>query len=206
MQLTGYLIGLVAAYIAGSFPTGVLVGQLFGVDVRKKGSGNPGATNLLRTAGKVAGLIGLLGDAGKGYLVVYLAAHYGFVAPAWFGVAAVLGHCFPPSAEKDEEGKKVFPGGKGVATMLGVGLAISPLAIGLSLVVFVICVATWRFVSLGSIAGAILFPAFVAICVPSLTHVSVIACNALLAIVIYKHSENIGRLLAGTERKIGEKA
>ena len=197
--MVDWMIGIVAAYLGGSFPTGVLVGRVHGVDVKTRGSESPGASNILRLAGVKAGLITLLVDVGKGYLAVYLATRHGFTSPAWFGVAAVIGHCFPPYPDMR------YKGGKGVATTLGVGLAVCPLATAMALAVFVFAVGLTRYISLGSLAGMFWLTAIMTIWEPPLPRITIFAFWALTLIVIDRHSENIKRLLAGKERKIGER-
>ena len=160
----------VAAYLLGSVPFGLLLAKLFGGgDVRKAGSGNIGATNVSRVAGPLAGILTLILDTAKGTVAVWLAGRIanGSVTGMMIGaVAVLLGHCFPVWLK--------FKGGKGVATALGVFLALSPLAAASALLLFFLCVLIWRFVSLGSITAA-------------------------AAMAIAKHSGNLQRLVKGTE-------
>src|SRR5258708_16121090 len=139
-----------AAYLLGSIPFGLLLAKLFGgTDVRKGGSGNIGATNVTRVAGPLAGILTLLFDTAKGTAAVWLAARVTNESAAWMMIAAfavLLGHCFPVWLK--------FKGGKGVATALGVFLALSPLAAVSALLLFLLCVAYWRYVSLGFVAAA----------------------------------------------------
>lgn len=188
--VTGLIIG---AYFIGSIPTGLLLGKAFGVDVRKSGSGNIGATNVYRTAGRSLGILTLVGDCLKGLLPVLL-ARYLDLPVLWLaavGLAAFLGHVYTVFLG--------FKGGKGVATGLGVFLGLSPVAVLLAVVVFAFVLWQWRYVSLGSIVAAVAMPLLVAM----LDHrVVMIAVTAVISsIIVQKHRDNIGRLQAGTESK-----
>src|SRR5215471_18099936 len=138
------LLVVVLAYLCGSIPTGVLIAKNMGVDVRKVGSGNIGATNVARSVGKKAGLLTLLGDAAKGLFPVLVVRmlDLGETPLACSAVAALLGHLFSPFLG--------FSGGKGVATGLGVFLGLAPQAILLALLFFAITFAISRIVSLAS--------------------------------------------------------
>ncbi len=189
---------LAGAWLLGSLPTAVILGRLAGVDVRKAGSGNPGATNVARTAGRTLGAATLLLDAAKGAVPVLLAnelqhppgngSETAALAPL-AALGAVLGHVFPPALG--------FRGGKGVATTLGAVLALAPSALILPLVVF--AAATWLtgFVSLGSILGTLVLPAGGMLAGLAPAGVSTLALIATL--IVWRHSENIARLRAGTE-------
>lgn len=184
---------IIGAYLLGSIPTGLLLGRLYGVDVRKEGSGNIGATNLYRTVGRKVGIMTLVGDCLKGMLPVLLAWKLGVIEPmqAWIGLAAFCGHVFSIFL--------LFKGGKGVATALGVYLALSPLAVLGALVVFLLLVVIWRYISLGSIVAAAIMPLIIYF-LPHCTEL--LAATAIIsAIVILKHHTNISRLVAGTESK-----
>lgn len=187
------LFWIAGAYLLGSIPTGLLLGKLYGIDVRQEGSGNIGATNLYRTVGRKVGIWTLLGDCLKGFLPVLLAWKLGLAEPmqAWIGLAAFCGHVFSIFL--------LFKGGKGVATALGVYLALAPLALLGALALFVILVAVWRYISLGSVAAAAVMP--VIIFFRPHTPQLLIATALISAIVIVKHHGNIGRLVAGTESK-----
>ncbi|NMC73272.1 MAG: glycerol-3-phosphate acyltransferase [Geobacteraceae bacterium] len=188
------LLLIPAAYLLGSVPTGLLLARAFGgVDIRTKGSGNIGATNVYRTLGRKIGILTLAGDCLKGMLPV-LAANALHLPDLWIaavGVAAFLGHIFPVFLG--------FRGGKGVATALGVFLAASPLAVLAALGVFIVVLAAWRFVSLASITAAALMPALSALIDGKPMIVAMSLCIA--AIVIYKHKDNIQRLRNGTENR-----
>jgi len=187
------LFWIVGAYLLGSIPTGLLLGKLYGIDVRQEGSGNIGATNLYRTVGRKVGIWTLTGDCLKGFLPVLLAWKLGLGEPmqAWIGLAAFCGHVFSIFL--------LFKGGKGVATALGVYLALAPLAVLGALAVFVILVAVWRYISLGSVVAAAVMP--VIIFFRPHTPQLLIATALISAMVIAKHHGNISRLVAGTESK-----
>src|SRR5712691_3657597 len=187
-----------AAYLLGSIPFGLLLSKLFGGgDVRKAGSGNIGATNVARVAGLFAGILTLILDTAKGTASVWLAARMTNDSAAWMMIAAfavLLGHCFPVWLK--------FKGGKGVATALGVFLALSPLAAVSALLLFVLCVAYWRYVSLGSVAAAAAMPLLIYFlwaphhAPPIIIDVGTLA---IALVVIYKHDGNLQRLVEGTE-------
>jgi len=187
------LLWILGAYLLGSIPTGLLLGKLYGIDVRKEGSGNIGATNLYRTVGRTVGIMTLIGDCLKGLLPVILAWKLGLLEPmqAWIGLAAFCGHVFSVFL--------LFKGGKGVATALGVFLALAPLAVLGALAVFILLVAVWRYISLGSIVAAAVMPLIIWF-MPH-TQQLLIATALISAIVIIKHHTNISRLMAGTESK-----
>jgi glycerol-3-phosphate acyltransferase PlsY len=168
------------------------------VDIRRRGSGNIGATNVLRTSGWTPALATLVADIAKGYIATWVGSQAG-AGPAWTGAAAVLavvGNCWPVFLG--------FRGGKGVATSLGAFLRITPWALVPAVVVFLSLVASFRFVSMASICAASGLPlAIFALGYPlALT----IAGLAVAAIVVARHHENIQRLLAGTESKFGQRA
>jgi len=194
-----WILSLSVAYLLGSVPFGYLLVRVFlKEDVRQRGSGNIGATNVARSGGKWLGIATLALDLAKGYAAVAFARHS---APGLFdlavaaAVAAVVGHVFPVWLG--------FRGGKGVATALGVMLALAPLSgLGITLV-FLIIVLLTRYVSLGSIAGAICFPVFGIYAAAVRTPMVVFGFIFIAALVIAKHRANIRRLLNGTESKFG---
>jgi glycerol-3-phosphate acyltransferase PlsY len=178
-------------YLCGSVPWGLLIARRAGIDVRRTGSGNIGATNVARSAGSAAGLATLVADVLKGALPVILARAAS--APVWVpaaaGGAAFLGHVFPVTLG--------FAGGKGVATALGVVAVLSPWAAGAALAVFAVSVGLTRYVSLGSVLGAATAPVATALLGGS---PPVMAVTALMAVVVLlRHRSNLARLRAGTE-------
>jgi len=208
-----YLTVALISYLLGSIPFGYLLVRIFrGEDIRQTGSGNIGATNVARSGAKGLGITTLALDALKGALAVCLAALVAgskynlcgdFVqhpcAPAirlmsWAALCAVLGHVFPVWLR--------FKGGKGVATALGVFCVLFPKAILLALVIFILVVAITRYVSLGSILGAIAFP-LAAYFMQNADWLTLLLASGVSLIIILKHHQNIGRLLAGTENRFG---
>jgi acyl phosphate:glycerol-3-phosphate acyltransferase len=193
------VLAAVAAYVVGAVPVGYLVARLFGVtDIRRHGSGNIGATNVLRTAGRLPGLVTLFGDIAKGWIAVTLAGRIGGDVPSTLALgaaAAVVGNCWSVFLG--------FRGGKGVATGLGALLRLVPLATLAALPVFIVVVMTTRFVSLGSLLGAACVP-FGAL-VLGAPRPAVVGALAVALIVILRHHDNIARLRAGTERRLGER-
>jgi glycerol-3-phosphate acyltransferase PlsY len=194
-QTTIYALFIVigVAYLIGSIPTGLLLGKAYGIDVRKEGSGNIGATNLYRTVGRKVGIITLIGDCLKGLLPVLL-VKLSSLPPefaAWVGLAAFCGNVFSIFLK--------FKGGKGVATALGVFLALAPLAVAIAIALFAVLMFLWRYVSLGSIAAAAAMPLAVYFLGGSRTLTIVTLVISL--IIIIRHHENIGRLLSGNESK-----
>ena len=190
----------VVAYLLGSVPFGLLVGGVLGGrDVRKAGSGNIGATNVSRVAGPFAGILTLLLDAAKGSVAVLAAARLTEDSAVWIivaGICALLGHCYPLWLH--------FKGGKGVATAAGVFLVLCPLALLSALAVFILVVAFWRFVSLGSLAAAAAIPLLMYfLWAPHHAPPLVVTFGSLgiSALVIYKHDANMQRLVEGTEAK-----
>jgi glycerol-3-phosphate acyltransferase PlsY len=199
------MLGLLStsiAYLLGSIPFGYLIVRWQkGIDVRATGSGSIGATNVMRSLG-VAGFVGtFILDVGKGIVAVLLAARLTAHDPLWIALAAtvaILGHCFPVWLS--------FRGGKGVATGVGVFIALAPIQVGLAVGVFAVVVAIWRYVSLGSIAAAAAFPILLYVGKeppPPLPIVLGAATGA--AIIIAKHHSNIRRLLSGSENRLGKK-
>jgi acyl phosphate:glycerol-3-phosphate acyltransferase len=194
------IAAIVGAYLIGAVPIGWLVARAFGVsDIRRHGSGTIGATNVLRTLGRLPAIVTLLGDVLKGYVAVALAARFTEgdpVAVALAAVAAVVGNCWSVFLG--------FRGGKGVATGLGALLWLVPWATLAALPVFVAVVATSRFVSLGSLLGALCVPLGAALL--GYPRVSGIAALAVALIVVGRHHANIARLRAGTESRLGQKS
>ena len=186
---------VVLAYLLGSIPTGLLLSRsLAGKDPRQQGSRNIGATNVMRTVGKVLGIITLLGDVLKGIIPVvialWLVKEEFWVAAT--GLAAFLGHCFPVYLR--------FKGGKGVATALGIFLPLAPVAVILDIFFFAGVVATSRIVSVGSVLGASALPILIWLLRYPLPYIVLGICVALF--IIYRHKENIKRLLVGGENML----
>jgi glycerol-3-phosphate acyltransferase PlsY len=182
------------AYLLGAIPFGyLLVKWTTGADVRTGGSGNIGATNVLRTTGRAAGVATLLLDIGKGYLAVWIAgriSEHGAVTMSVAALAVMAGHAYPVFLK--------FKGGKAVASFVGAFLCLTPAALAAVLVVFVIVVAWTRHISMGSIVAAATFP--LAVWLIQKPEVTVVVASVIAgAFIIYKHSSNIGRLRAGTE-------
>jgi glycerol-3-phosphate acyltransferase PlsY len=182
---------LIVAYLLGAIPFALLLTRNSGVDVRRVGSGNPGASNVWRSIGPALGASVLVLDCAKGAAAVFIARAVGLdrEAQALAGLAVVLGHVFPPWLR--------FHGGKGVAAAAGAFLVVSPIALGVAFAVFAIAVGITRYVSLGSILGAI---ALVVSMVVRREPAGVIGATAMVAlIIILRHRENILRLRRGTE-------
>jgi glycerol-3-phosphate acyltransferase PlsY len=196
---TAFIGFVIVAYLLGSIPFGAMIGRFIGnVDVSKVGSGNIGATNVAREVGLKWGLVTLVVDALKGFMPVALAYHS--IGPAVdtteglvgiVGMAALLGHQFPIYNR--------FKGGKGIATGLGVFLALSPMACLFSGTVFVVMVILWGYISLGSILAALGLPLWLLILGHSKQFVLFSLVIALL--ITFLHRGNIQRLLQGNERR-----
>jgi len=187
-------LALVAAYLIGAIPFGfLLVKWTTGADIRASGSGNIGATNVLRTTGWKTGAATLLLDIAKGYFAVWLAGRMSGDSAAWMSAAALAvmaGHSYP-----------IFLGGKGgkaVASFVGAYLCLTPLPLAATLVVFAVMVAATRHISVGSIVGAGAFP----LAVWLISHPPLPVLLAAIvsgAFIVYRHQENMQRLRAGTE-------
>ena len=192
--MSSYIL-IVFAYLLGSVPVGVLLARMKGADPRKVGSGNIGATNVMRAAGKVTGALTLVGDILKGLLPVAVAFILGepVIVVAAAGLAAFLGHLFPLFLG--------FKGGKGVATALGVYLRLDPFAVFITVIVFVLVLLKWRFVSLGSLVGVAAMPLLLYLL--NAPDYYVYLALIIGALIFIKHRDNIRRLFAGTENKIG---
>jgi glycerol-3-phosphate acyltransferase PlsY len=186
------------AYLLGSLPFAVIVSKALGLpDPRSYGSGNPGATNVLRTGRKLAALLTLVGDGGKGWLAVFLAVRYGTDAIAVAGCAffVFLGHLFPVFLR--------FKGGKGVATAAGVLFALDPWLGAAAAATWLVVAVASRYASLASIVAGVVAPAcayFMAVQAGA-----VLALALIGALIVWRHKGNIVNLAAGRERKIGQK-
>ena len=192
------ILTVIGAYLLGAVPTGYLAFRAAeNKDIRSFGSGATGATNVLRLKGWRTALPVALFDMAKGFIPAFIAARL-FADPTFSAAcaaAAVAGHCFPVYIG--------FKGGKGVATAGGAMFALAPLPALGSLAVFAVTVASTRFVSLGSILAAAAFPAF--LWLHGAPSAFILAGLPILAIIGLRHAANIGRLVRGTEPKLGEK-
>lgn len=192
------LLLVIVAYLIGSIPFAVVSSRLFGLaDPRSYGSGNPGATNVLRSGNKAAAAVTLIGDCLKGWLVVWGASALGFDAgaAALAGLAAFLGHVFSVFLR--------FKGGKGVATALGVLAGISLPIAGVALVVWIILAKTTRYSSAAALGAAASAPLTGFLLIDDVQVIGVLM--AMAALLVLRHSENIRRLKNGTEPRIGNK-
>jgi len=192
------LLGCGLAYLIGAIPVGFLVGRFFGgQDIRRSGSGAIGATNVLRTLGKLPAIITLLGDVAKGYLAVAVART---IIPAPWGAAAgtvlaVVGNCWPVFLG--------FRGGKGVATGFGAFLALTPWATGPAALVWLVVTASFRYVSLASIMACLCLPLGVVLL--RYPWASAVAATMAGLIIIVRHRANLSRLASGREPRLGER-
>ena len=197
------IISLLLSFLIGSIPTGYLIARLHGVDLREVGSGNTGATNAGRILGKKAGIITLIIDFLKGiigieaglFILQNIGATPSFDPSAPLAFAAVCGHCFSPWLS--------FKGGKGVATGGGVLFYLAPIQSAVGLISFALCFRVTKIVSLSSCIAAAVIP-----CLLYFTGVPAeikFAATAISILVIYRHKENISRLMAGTEKQFSLK-
>ena len=208
MPILYILLALLAAYLLGSIPTALWVGRRFFqlADIREHGSGNAGATNTFRVLGPKAGIFVLLVDALKGFVAAFFLPQWlvgeGAIAPEHelyyrlaCGALAVVGHIYPVFAQ--------FRGGKGVATILGMMLGVAPATVGVCILVFIIMLLLFRFVSLASMTAGLTFALLQLLpqfrpAQPFLVWVGFLVA----ALLIYTHRANIGRLRAGTESRV----
>lgn len=204
MNILLIVIGMVLSYLLGAIPSAYIITKLIaGKDIRKIGSGNVGATNALRTLGKLPGIIVLCVDILKGLAAVTIIALLIStkidmpieILKALFGLMAVLGHVFNVFLK--------FNGGKGVATSAGVMLGVAPVSLLIAAILFIIIVITTKYVSFASMVSSIMIPFFL---LWAKAHYSYVVLGALLCVIIVsKHKSNIKRLLCGRERKVFEK-
>lgn len=197
-----WIVAVVLAYLLGSISFAVVVSRAYRLpDPREYGSGNPGATNVLRSGRKSAAVLTLLGDCAKGWLAVFLAAQW-FVADqqpvmALAALAAILGHMYPVFHG--------FKGGKGVATALGVLLGLNwILALG-TLTTWITIALFFRYSSLAALVSA-LFAVFFTVILYNSAHIYVWSVTVIALLLIWRHRSNIRNLIAGKERRLGEKA
>lgn len=206
---------LISSYLLGAIPFGLLIAAAHGIDLRKVGSGNIGATNLSRALGKKWAYVcffldlvkGLLPTVATGLWLSNIQGSAGFCARLAVGCAAVVGHIFPIYLR--------FRGGKGVATSFGVALGFWPyytLCAGFALLVWLIFLLIWRYVSLASLAASVAFPVILALAIALVNDWKIIELWPLLVVAIFipvlvfiRHRENISRLLSGTESKVFQK-
>ena len=184
-------------YVVGSIPFAFLLSRRRGIDLRQVGSGNVGATNVLRTSGVVAAMVAMGLDALKGTLAVVIAQRVavGPATPVAAGVASVIGHIYPVWLG--------FRGGKGVATAAGVFGVLAPSALAIAGGVFILAVWATRYVSVGSVAGAITLAAAAAVGdAPVIVTAGAVVTTLL---IVQRHRGNLSRLIAGTERRIGQR-
>ena len=197
MRVVAALLG---AYLIGAVPVGFLIGRAFGgTDIRRHGSGTIGATNVLRTLGRLPAVLTLLGDVAKGFCAVTVPGallHGDARGMAAAAVLAVVGNCWPVFLR--------FRGGKGVATGLGAVVVLVPWAVLPAAVVFLVVVVTSRYVSLGSLLGALGVP-FAALAIGYPTPF-VVASLLVAAIIVARHRHNVLRLASGTEPRLGQRA
>jgi len=196
VSVEGILLCL-GGYLVGSIPTGVVLAKIFSTrDIRQEGSGNIGATNVFRVLGKGLGALTLVGDVLKGVIPVILACAL-VGDELWIALVAFvtfLGHLFPVFLR--------FRGGKGVATALGVFLVIAPLVVPFSIIIFVLVVMKWRYVSLGSLTASALMPIFLCVVGYPIAYVNLSLVMGCL--IFYRHRGNIKRLREGSEKKISK--
>lgn len=200
------IVAVFIAYLIGSLSFAVIVSKLFGLpDPHTYGSGSPGATNVLRTGKKSAAILTLAGDAGKGWFVVWLAQHYavefqlGPVTLACVALAVFLGHLFPIFFK--------FKGGKGVATAAGILLAIQPWLGLATLATWVIIAFFFRYSSLAALVASVFAPfyTFFLFGIDTPRSPYLFAVILMCALLVWRHKENITRLLNGTESRLGAK-
>ena len=198
------VLGVITAYLIGSFPTSYLIGKLKGVDIRRSGSGNIGATNVLRVVGKLPAFIALVIDIAKGVVAVTIIAtlSYNPEAPidssifrALLGLAVIVGHNWSIFLK--------FKGGKGVATSCGVFMVLLPKEMVVAAIVFLLAILLTKYVSVGSLLLGLTVPVCAALRGESIE--LVILAITVCIILSYRHKTNIKRLLIGAENKIGSK-
>ena len=188
-----FIFILIVIYLIAAVPTGIVLARVMGYeDVRDKGSGNIGATNVYRVAGKLAGVLTLAGDILKGFLPLLACKTWLAPTSAQLGIAcamAIVGHCYPVYLK--------FRGGKGIATALGIFLVMSPIAVLGAAIVFGLTVATTRFISLGSVLAAMSAPLLVLML--NQPQPIFLATLFIAALIVWRHRSNIKRLMDGSE-------
>lgn len=191
------IIAVAFGYLAGSVPFAFLLARRRGVDLRRTGSGNVGAANVLRTSGVPDAVLAMCLDVAKGAVAVLVAQRLssGPATPVAGGLAAVIGHIYPVWLG--------FRGGKGVATAAGVFVVLAPIAVAIAGAVFAVAVWVTRYISVGSMAAAVTL----AVSAAAADVPPAVAVGAAVAavIIVHRHRANLARLLAGTERRVGER-
>jgi glycerol-3-phosphate acyltransferase PlsY len=191
------LAAVTLGYFAGSIPFAFLVARRRGIDLRRSGSGNVGATNVLRTSGVPLAVTAMMLDAMKGAVAVLIAQRLteGPATPVAAGLAAIIGHVYPLWLQ--------FRGGKGVATTAGVFAVLTPLALAIAAVAFVLAVFVTRYISVGSVTAALTLAAAAVIDDPP----NAVVAGAIVAalVIVHRHRANLARLVAGTEPRIGQR-
>lgn len=196
-------LAFLASYLLGSMPVGYLYGRLRGVDIRTVGSRNVGATNVMRTLGTPAGVGVMLLDAAKGFAAAFFLVRItaypdSDLIRVGCALAVIFGHTFTVFLG--------FKGGKGVATSLGAFLALAPVATALALAPFALMVTLTKYVSAGSLTAALLFPVLVWAAGEAGQYQAILVLSLVVGLVIIlRHRANLGRILRGTENKIGQR-
>ena len=195
MNTLSFIFILIVIYLIAAVPTGIVLARVMGYeDVRDKGSGNIGATNVYRVAGKLPGVLTLVGDILKGFLPLLACKTWLTPTPTQLGIAcavAIVGHCYPVYLK--------FRGGKGIATALGIFLVISPAAVLGAAIVFGVAIAITRFISLGSVLAAMATPLLVLML--NEPQPIFLATLFIAALIVWRHRSNIKRLLDGSENR-----
>jgi len=191
------VLAVTLGYLVGSIPFAYLLSRRHGIDLRRAGSGNVGASNVLRTTGVWAAVLAMMLDGVKGTLAVLMAQLLSgsLIATVAAAFASILGHVYPVWLR--------FRGGKGVATAAGAFALLAPEAMGIAAAVFLIAVILTRFISVGSIAGALTLVIVAGI--TDVPGVVAIGATASTLIIVYRHRGNLTRLVAGTEHRIGQR-
>jgi glycerol-3-phosphate acyltransferase PlsY len=193
--VTSFIVAAATAYLLGSIPFAFLLARRRGIDLRRAGSGNVGASNVLRTSGVSLAVLAIALDGLKGTLAVLIAERVSAVpaAPVAAGLASVVGHVYPVWLR--------FHGGKGVATAAGVFTLLAPAALTAAAAVFAIAVVATRVISVGSVSAAVTLP--IATALMDAPRLVVAGAVLAAAIIVYSHRANLARLVAGTERRVG---
>ena len=191
------IIAVVIAYLVGSVPFAFVLARRRGIDLRRVGSGNVGASNVLRTSGIRSAVAAMCLDGAKGCMAVIVAQRLtaGEATPVAAGVASIIGHIYPVWLG--------FRGGKGVATATGVFAVLAPLALGIASSVFLLAVWVTRYISVGSLAAAITLA--VATVASDVSMAVAVGAIVSALIIVHRHRANLARLVAGTERRVGQR-